>query len=297
VKYENKQYVDMAQIDESIYERSIRDKKNDFIVGWWHTHPGFPYRFSNIDHQTQLGYQLPNPLAISLIFNHCKLKSNDFYLGIAALRLLNPERGMWSAYNYIDFIAELDPEKMLKNAQKVVKDAMKNLPRILKEIKYIDNFLRKKILAQLQRNYGLILVPKREIKITDSEEEADEDEQYLYEWDPDFYKKSYRIPKFREKIENEIKKCEEILLSSEKNTKKYEQKRSKFQKKIQGLLVKPNEWYNKLWSDFSGRIEQIFPYYDYLDTNERKILEHFESRSFEYNKILENLNKRALFEL
>ncbi|MFX1596909.1 MAG: hypothetical protein ACFFBK_12700, partial [Promethearchaeota archaeon] len=29
VRYENKQYVDMAQIDESVYQKSIQDKKTD----------------------------------------------------------------------------------------------------------------------------------------------------------------------------------------------------------------------------------------------------------------------------
>ncbi|MBY9003788.1 MAG: Mov34/MPN/PAD-1 family protein [Candidatus Lokiarchaeota archaeon] len=299
VKYENKQYVDMAQIDESVYERSIRDKKNDFIIGWWHTHPGFEFRFSDIDTQTQLGYQLPNPYAIALIFNHCKLNSNNFYLGLAALRLLNPERGLFSSYDYINLEVEINQEKMINKVQKVIKDNFKNLPKILKEIEYVDDILRKRALAQLQRNYGLILVPKRDIIITDKEEDAEEDDRYLYEWDPEFFKKSFRIPKFREKIEEEIKRDEKILqeLLELNELKKYEQKKDKFKKKIQVMLSKPNDWFNQLSSEFTKRIEIIYPYYDYLDTSERKILEHFESRSIEYNKILDSLNTRAQFNL
>ncbi len=299
VKYENKQYVDMAQIDESVYERSIRDKKNDFIIGWWHTHPGFEFRFSDIDTQTQLGYQLPNPFAIALIFNHCKLKSNNFYLGLAALRLLNPERGMFSSYDYIKLEVEIDQEKMLNKAQKVVKYNIKNLPKTLKEINHIDDILRKRALAQLQRNFGLILVPKRDIIITDKEEDMEEEDRYLYEWDPEFFKKSFRIPKFREKIEEEIRKDEKILqeLLDLNELKKFEQKKDKFKKKIQVMLSKPNDWFNQLSSEFTKRIEIIYPYYDYLDTSERKILEHFESRSLEYNKILDSLNTRAHFNL
>jgi len=299
VKYENKQYVDMAQIDESVYERSIRDKKNDFIIGWWHTHPGFEFRFSDIDTQTQLGYQLPNPFAIALIFNHCKLNSNNFYLGLAALRLLKPERGMFSSYDYINLEVELNQEKMLNKAQKVLKNNFKNLPKILKQIKYVDDILRKRALAQLQRNFGLILVPKSDIIIIDKEKDAEEDERYLYEWDPEFFKKSFRIPKFREKIEEEIKRDEIILqeLLELNELKKFEQKKDKFKKKIHGLLLKPNEWFIKLSSEFTKRIEIIYPYYDYLDTSERKILEHFEIRSLEYNKILDSLNTRAQFNL
>jgi len=299
VKYENKQYVDMAQIDESIYERSIRDKKNDFIIGWWHTHPGFEFRFSDIDTQTQLGYQLPNPLAIALIFNHCKLKSNKFFLGLAALRLLNPEKGMFSSYDYINLELEIEQEQMLNEAQKIVKDNVKNLPKILKEIKYVDDILRKKALAQLQRNFGLILVPKSDIIITDKEKDAEEDEGYLYEWNPEFSKKSFRIPKFREKIEEEIKDYEKILqkMLELNELKKFEQKKDKFKKKVLARLSRPNDWFNKLSSEFTKRIEIIYPYYDYLDTSERKILEHFESRSLDYNKILDSLNTRAQFNL
>ena len=169
------------------------------------------------------------------------------------------------------------------------------MDKVLKEIKYIDEVLRKKVLAQLQRNYGLILVPKENIIITDDEEIAEEDERYLYEWDPDFFKKSYRIPKFREKIEKVIATAyDELDELMEKNEKeRYESRRVKLTKKIQSILKKPNEWYDKVMEEFSNKIELIFPFYDYLDTNERKIIEYFEERSSEYFKILNELNVRS----
>ncbi|MEJ2296389.1 MAG: hypothetical protein P8Y23_16690 [Candidatus Lokiarchaeota archaeon] len=200
VKYENKQYVDMAQIDESVYERSIQDKKHDFIIGWWHTHPGFGFFYSPIDCMTQLGYQIPNPFALGIIFDHTKFLSNDFYLGVAGLRVINPEQGMFSTYELIELEYELEKDEMVKKVNKSVKDLNKRVDKILEDLEYIDEVLRKKALAQLQRNYGLILVPKDDIKITTDETEAEEDENYLYVWDPDFFKKSYRVPKFRSKI-------------------------------------------------------------------------------------------------
>ncbi|MFX0017998.1 MAG: Mov34/MPN/PAD-1 family protein [Promethearchaeota archaeon] len=299
VAYENKQYVDMAQIDESVYQKSVQDKKNDFIIGWWHTHPGFKFFFSSVDCLTQLGYQIPNPFAVGLIFNHCELKSTDYYLGVAALRMLNPEQEMLSTYDFTDLEYEFPQKEMIKEATPIIKDLDKNITKVLKEIKYIDQILRKRYLAQLQRNYGLILVPKSDIIVTADEEEAEEDERYLYEWDPDFFKKSFRIPKFREKVEEDIKKYEKFLLEIKKSNDdaKFKGKREKFKKKIQTLLAKPNDWYNKLIEDFTKRIEIIFPYYDYLDTNERKIIEHFESRSSDYYKILDYLNSRSEFNL
>ena len=63
------------------------------------------------------------------------------------------------------------------------------------------------------------------------------------------------------------------------------------------MLVKPNELYKKIIIDFTKRIEIIFPFFDYLDTDERKIIEHFEERSSEYQKVLDDLNSRSDFNL
>ncbi|MFX1325642.1 MAG: hypothetical protein ACFE8N_11845 [Promethearchaeota archaeon] len=298
VKYESKQYVDMAQIDASIFERSVQDEKSDFIIGWWHTHPGFSgpgFFFSPIDCMTQLGYQIPNPFAIGLVFDHCETKSNRNYLGIAGIRLKNPERGISSTYDLIELEYELKKEEMVKKADAVMKDIDKNIEKVLNAVKYIDEVLRKKALAQIQRNYGLILVPKEDIKVTDNEEEAEEDDQYLYEWDPEFFKKSYRIPKFREKIEQSVSQAYDELdnLEENKDSDKYELKRQKLSKKIQNALKKPNEWYDRLMEDFSKKVEIISQFFIYLDTDERKVIEYFEERSSEYYKILDDLNKRA----
>lgn len=299
VKYENKQYVDMAQIDASVFERSIQDNKTDFIIGWFHTHPGFGFFYSPIDCMTQLGYQIPNPYAVGLIFDHCEKESDLHFLGIAGLRLKDPELGISSTYDLIELNYELEEKTMVEKVEKTIKKIDKNMDKALKEIKYIDEVLRKKALAQLQRNFGLILVPKEEVIITDDEEVAEEDERYLYEWDPEFFKKSYRIPKFREKIEKVIATAYDELdkLIEKKEKEKYENRKEKLIKKIQNMLKKPNEWYDKLMENFSKRIEGIFPFYTYLDTNERKVIEYFEERSFEYYKILDELNNRAELKL
>ena len=300
VEYKSKHYVDTAQFNTSIYERAIQDNKEDFFVGWWHTHPGIGFIFSPRDIETQLFYQGVNPFAIALVFDHCQKGSKAYYLGVAGIRLKNPDRGMFSTYsNAIKLKFEFPKEKMVKKVDKDVKEINKNSKNALKQIDYIDEVLRKKALAQLQRNFGLIMILKRDIKITDDENEAEEDDYYLYEWDPDISKKIYRIPKFREKIEKELKKCEEILINirKENHTSNYLKKKEKFRKKIKEMLIKPNEWYQKIMNDFTKKIEIIFPFFDYLDTDERKIIEHFEERSSEYQKILDDLNSRSDFNL
>jgi proteasome lid subunit RPN8/RPN11 len=295
VKYENKQYVDMAQIDASVFERSIQDDKTDFIIGWFHTHPGFGFFYSPIDCMTQLGYQIPNPYAVGLIFDHCEKKSDLHFLGIAGLRLKDPELGLSSTYDLIEVRYEFEEKAMVEKVESETKKVNKSMDAVLKEIKYIDEVLRKKVLAQLQRNYGLILVPKEDIIVTDDEAVAEQNEKYLYEWDPDFFKKSYRIPKFREKIEGVIAVAYDQLdeLMEKNDKERYVTKKEKLTKKIQNLLKKPNEWYDKLMDEFSKKIELIFPFYDYLDTNERKVIEYFEERSSEYFKILNELNERS----
>ena len=301
VKYESKQYVDMAEIDESIYEKSIQDKKNDFIIGWWHTHPGFKFMFSDVDKQTHLGYQIPNPLAIGLIFNHMKLKSNDFYLGVAALRIKDPFRGILATYDYVDIKPELDNDKMVINAEREAKQVIKNIDKVIKELEYIDTILRKRYLAQLQKNFGLILIPKDDVKLNEdsSEEEEKDNEQILYEWNPDYYKTRYRVPKFREKVETEIEELEKelLLLKQSNNEKMFETKKKKYNKKIKSLLAKPGNWLEKISNEFSKRVDIISPYFDYLDTNERKIIEIFELRSSQYRTIYNELQSRGEFNL
>ena len=300
VEYKSKHYVDTAQFNTAIFERAIQDDREDFFVGWWHTHPGIGFIFSPRDIETQLFYQGVNPFAIALVFDHCQKESKSYYLGIAGIRLKNPDRGMFATYsNSIELKFEGTMEKMVKNVDKVVKEINKNMKGVLSEIKYIDEILRKKYLAQLQRNFGLIMVLKRDIKIIDDEIEAETEDYYLYEWDPDIDKKIYRIPKFREKIEKEIKKYEENLseLKDEKNNHEFNKKKAKYKKKVNEILSKPNEWYTKIMNDFTKRIEKISPFFDYLDTDERKIIEHFEERISEYSKVLDDLMSRAEFNL
>jgi len=300
VEYKSKHYVDTAQFNTAIYERAIQDDKEDFFVGWWHTHPGIGFIFSPRDIETQLFYQGVNPFAIALVFDHCQKESKSYYLGMAGIRLKNPDRGMFATYsNSIELKFEHTKEKMVKNVDKIVKEINKNMKDVLIEIKYIDEILRKRYLAQLQRNFGLIMVLKRDIKITDDEIEAENEDYFLYEWDPDIDKKIYRIPKFREKIEKELKKYEANLteLNGEENDHEFKKKKAKYKKKLNEMLAKPTEWYIKIMNDFTKRIGKISPFFDYLDTDERKIIEHFEERISEYNKVLDDLKSRSEFNL
>ena len=290
VELEPIHYVDLSQIDGSIYERAIENKNTDFIIGWWHTHPGYSFFFSEVDRTTHLGYQVPNPYAVGLIFGHCE--KNKDSLGVAALRLIKPEKGEFSRFKIVKLQYDLEVKIINQKIKKVIEKVLKNIDRILKELNYIHDELMNKTFKQLQKNYGLILIPKEENFLPGSKVLETENK---YVWDPDFFKKSYQIPKFREKIETQIKKYEEILNDLKKKNKSDILKDSlkKFKAKIKTTLAKPNDLYFKILKDFTKKIEIIMPYYDYFDTNERKIFENFEVQISEYYEILDNLNKKA----
>jgi len=293
VEFEPIHYVDSAQIDESVFKRSIEDDKDDFAIGWWHTHPGFSFFFSDVDKTTHLGYQGTNPYGIGLVFDHCEKKSNS--LGIAALRLKNPSRGILSEHRIVELRYELDVKKMNQKVNKVVDKINKNMEGIEKDLNYIQNSLIKKGLNQLQKNYGLPLVPKLDKALIDDNELDETDINKLYVWDLEAIERSYEIPKFREMTETKIKEYQEILSNFKENNQldEYNSQSKIFREKLKKILSKPIELYEKLMDEFTMRIETINPYYDYLDTNERKIVEYFEEKISEYYEILEVLNKKA----
>lgn len=291
VELEPIHYVDLSEIDASIYDRAIEDKKTDFIIGWWHTHPGFGFFFSGVDRETQLGYQELNSFAVGLIFDHCQ-KSSDS-LGVAALRLKNPQRGILSKDLIVKINYDLEVKNINQKIKKVIAKIQKNMNKILRELKYIHNFLDNKLLTNLQKEYGLLLIPKK--KRDDLEEEELEKEQYI--WELDFYKSKYKKSKFRKKIEMDITNYKEILLDlrNKNQIDTLKEKQKEYVSNINNMLSKPNKLYSEIIEDFIRRIDIINPYYDYLDSDERKIIETFEKRLNKYYEILNQLNQAVIF--
>ncbi|HUY00237.1 MAG TPA: hypothetical protein VMV49_11820 [Candidatus Deferrimicrobium sp.] len=79
VEFKDEHYEKAAMIDAKAAER------NEFIVGWFHTHPGLGLFLSATDIINQLGYQSLNEKAIALVFdfNHMALQNS----GLAVFRL------------------------------------------------------------------------------------------------------------------------------------------------------------------------------------------------------------------
>ncbi|MFX1340646.1 MAG: Mov34/MPN/PAD-1 family protein [Promethearchaeota archaeon] len=279
VELEPIHYVDLSEIDASIYERSIQDGKTDFIIGWWHTHPGFGFFFSDTDRITQLGYQNSNPFAVGLIFDHCQKQSGS--LGVAALRLKNPKRGTLSKHIIVDLSYDMETNIMNQKINKVIEKIQKNMDKVLKELNYIRDVLDKKLLTNLEKKYGFLLLLEKDM--TDREREAVE-KGGDYVWGLEFRKINYQKPRFRERIEIEVEKSKEIF---------EEKKIINSQQRIKDMLLKPNKLYYHIIEDFIKRIDVINPYYDYLDADERKIVENFGRRLNNYYEILDHFNKEV----
>jgi proteasome lid subunit RPN8/RPN11 len=293
VKYEDKQYVDMAQIDQSVYQNSIKNEKSDFIVGWFHTHPGFGFFFSSVDATTQLGYQLPNPFAAAIIYDHTKRKEEK--TGMSLLRLENPNKSMFSAHMKVPL--EYSPSKkfILQRIDREIEKIDKNMEDTLEDLHYIENTLEKKAFAELQENFGLL--PKKTKPLTSFDDylEASKEEE-LKEWDENNeFGKKYEMPPFKKKVEHQLEEYEKKLknLKEARDLKDFQKKREKSIKKANEMLKKPNEWFSKLRSDFQEKQKAIEPFYEYLDTNEREIINSFSMKLKMYKMILDEFNSKA----
>jgi len=281
-------YVDVSDINTNIFHQSIDSNSQDFIVGWWHSHPSFGHFFSEIDIMNQIGYQVPNPFAVGLVFDHCE--KNQDSLGVKALRLMEPEMGMESSYDFVELRYYLEQEKteIYDKVNKLSIRLNENMPKVLHELEHIENILVQKTLPQLQKKFSLLLNEDLE------EHDIEEAQEYIkksYIWEHDSFKNIKSAPKFRGRIEAVIKNCDATLKDLLKKGKndKYKEKKETFQKRINVLLSKPNKMLQQVMDDFGSSLDVIYPFYDFLDSAERKSMEHFEVWVYDYFKVLDNL--------
>ena len=168
----------------------------------------------------------------------------------------------------------------------------------MREIEYLEEVLIENALVKLQKEYGMLLIPKNNEINTDKIEQygIDEDRQFI--WDSKFLKISYQIPKYRKNIEDLIKKYENRLknMVTENQSNNLNSQKRKYQKKIVSQLKPSYKLYNKIKKDYEERMEVISPFFNYLDTKERLIIEYFKKKNFDYFNILESLREKGNFD-
>ncbi|MFW9973424.1 MAG: hypothetical protein ACFFDF_24785, partial [Candidatus Odinarchaeota archaeon] len=140
-KWADEDYEALYLIDDLAFSKD----PPEFVVGWWHSHPGFKVMMSHIDIQTTLSYQQNNPLAISLVFNPTRLVRQieladkkgdpDIQLkndpGFKIFRLDDVERGLEASYHSVDFKIEgyESMEQLIILTQKFIIDVTNFFPK------------------------------------------------------------------------------------------------------------------------------------------------------------------------
>ncbi len=289
VEYENQQYVDMASINEKIYETAIKDKENDFIVGWWHSHPGFGFFYSPVDMMTHLGYQSVNQNAIGLIFDHTKFNGNS--TAIAGLRLkdetqsgLNSTR-LPSDYEIVDLILKPSKEKFISDISPIIDQLKENRNKISNNLFYIKDTIKKRALTNLHKEFGLI--PPSEDYI------EEENDLYVWKEESEFNRK---LPSFREALEQKMAqyKMKAEQLKSSGNERQAQKEIDKLKKEIKNELRTPREFCKTIIKDYKDKIKEIVAYWDYLDSEERLLCNNVLNELTGYAETLKDLTMGIL---
>ncbi len=140
-KWSDEDYECLYIIDDQAFSRD----PPEFVVGWWHSHPGFKVMMSHIDIRTTLSYQQNNPLAISLVFNPIRLLRQieiadkkgdpDKQLkndpGFKIFRLDDINRGLEASYHTVDYKIEgyESMERLVTLTQKFIIDVSSFFPK------------------------------------------------------------------------------------------------------------------------------------------------------------------------
>ncbi len=139
VQFEEEDYVAATVIESEANERE------QFLVGWVHSHPGIKVMFSQDDIKTQLYWQGANEHAIGIVFNQKRLlnqaempaKKGDPLTplqndpGFEIYRLDDPNRGIQASYHKVqyEFNSPLPIPQIVQQGKIFVEDATQFFPR------------------------------------------------------------------------------------------------------------------------------------------------------------------------
>jgi tetratricopeptide (TPR) repeat protein/proteasome lid subunit RPN8/RPN11 len=152
VVFQDEHYAKSEMINDLAAER------NEFIVGWYHTHPAIGLFLSPTDIINQLGYQSLNDKAIAIVFDHNQMTSAS--PGLSIFRLDDPSLGQASAFHAVrwrmkdaskEIFAESSSlfEKFLTNLHNLIlKPRQISLTQLTKQINRSEMFLTE-IIPQL----------------------------------------------------------------------------------------------------------------------------------------------------
>ncbi|MHC1592244.1 MAG: Mov34/MPN/PAD-1 family protein [Candidatus Helarchaeales archaeon] len=110
VAFSEKDYVFAARVNDILLSRG----KNEFFIGWYHSHPGMGFFLSSTDIINQLGFQQLNPKAIAIVFDNAVFERER--MGFQIFRLRLSER----KYGYREIPYTISPFSNQNQAREVV---------------------------------------------------------------------------------------------------------------------------------------------------------------------------------
>ncbi len=118
-------------------------QQGQFIVGWYHSHPGMGPFLSDVDKANQIYWQNVNPKAIAIVFDHTLLEEGD---GFEIFRLTDVAMGVKSDFHGVKFEVKIPEDKSIyKKIVEVVNKVHKADPIMMEEGEVVDLFEGMKI--------------------------------------------------------------------------------------------------------------------------------------------------------
>jgi proteasome lid subunit RPN8/RPN11 len=172
VQFKEEHYAKAAEIN------AIAADRNEFIIGWYHTHPGLGLFLSPVDIINQLGYQSLNEKAIAIVFDFTQITPSRS--GFTIFRL--NEASMAASYHAVQWQITNSPKTsyletisilnrlvvnlnhiVLKNQKMSLSELAKQLDRselLLEQI--IPKLVELELLPKIQYNPETKIVSKKE---------------------------------------------------------------------------------------------------------------------------------------
>ncbi len=123
VIFEEEHYAKSAMVD------SLAAERNEFIVGWYHTHPKLGLFLSPTDITNQLGYQTLNPKAIAIVFDFTELTFSN--PGLSIFRLDDPTLGQGSYFHKVKWRIKDAPKNLYAESLELYEKFLINLNNLL----------------------------------------------------------------------------------------------------------------------------------------------------------------------
>lgn len=210
VSYESPDYPLAAAIEEEAYTHD----PPEFIVGWYHTHPGMKIMFSQDDIKNQSGFQTNNPLAIGPVFDPIRLlkqinidSKNTVHTplvndpGFKIFRLVDPTKIMEASYVEVPF--ELIDGEFSAEFIKEIQDFANDCARLFPQ-KDIINKNKEKFIKQLEKTKELAVGTEAYIETLKKSNEASRIPEVIAN-------QKKELDKLIEPIEKDVKLLQEII--------------------------------------------------------------------------------------